>query len=219
MLNIASARPWEGPSTTSSTTSAEIPAANGKARLWRRLRSVTRRQAMIGPIPDRSTRISASGTTKGLNAGGPTDTCVPVIASEISGKNVTQKITSASATSTRFCNRNTASRDKRESNRASDRSPSRRQIISPTEPISIVPISATKEMLSAGSETKAWIEDRIPDRTRNVPTMAIVPVPRISERFHRFSIPRFSWIMIECRNAVASSQGISAAFSTGSQAQ
>ena len=49
--------------------------------------------------------------------------------------------------------------------------------------------------------------------------IAIVPVARISETFQTFSIPRFSWIMIECRKAVDSSHGISAAFSTGSQAQ
>ena len=41
----------------------------------------------------------------------------------------------------------------------------------------------------------------------------------MSARFHRFSIPRFSWIITECRNAVIVSHGSSAAFSTGSQAQ
>ena len=41
----------------------------------------------------------------------------------------------------------------------------------------------------------------------------------ISETFQIFSIPRRSWIMIECRNAVPVSQGISEAFSTGSHAQ
>ena len=40
-----------------------------------------------------------------------------------------------------------------------------------------------------------------------------------SDAFHTFSIPRFSWIMSECRNAVPVSHGISEAFSTGSQAQ
>ena len=36
--------------------------------------------------------------------------------------------------------------------------------------------------------------------------------------FQTFSIPRFSWIITECRNAVAASHGMSAAFSTGSHA-
>ena len=48
---------------------------------------------MIGPIPDSPTTAIASGTTNGRNAGGPTETWVPVIASEMSGKNVSQKIT------------------------------------------------------------------------------------------------------------------------------
>ena len=37
--------------------------------------------------------------------------------------------------------------------------------------------------------------------------------------FHIFSIPRFSWIITECRNAVPVSQGRREAFSTGSQNQ
>ena len=66
---------------------------------------------------------------------------------------------------------------------------------------------------------KAWIESRIPERTRNVPRIASVPVARMSETFQTFSIPRFSWTIIECRNAVPVSHGSSEAFSTGSQAQ
>ena len=49
--------------------------------------------------------------------------------------------------------------------------------------------------------------------------MASTPVASTSETFQTFSIPRFSWIITECRNAVPVSHGISEAFSTGSQAQ
>ena len=59
----------------------------------------------------------------------------------------------------------------------------------------------------------------MPLRTRNVPTIASVPVASVSETFQIFSIPRFSWICTEWISAVAVSQGSSAAFSTGSQAQ
>ena len=59
----------------------------------------------------------------------------------------------------------------------------------------------------------------MPERTRKVPRIASVPVVRISDAFQIFSIPRRSWIMIECRNAVPVSHGSSEAFSTGSQAQ
>ena len=80
-------------------------------------------------------------------------------------------------------------------------------------------MSATKEMLSVGSVTNAWIELRIPERTRNVPRTASVPLVRISDTFQTFSIPRFSWIITEWMNAVAASHGMRAAFSTGSHAQ
>ena len=44
-------------------------------------------------------------------------------------------------------------------------------------------------------------------------------VAKISHMFHIFSMPRFSCIMTECRNAVPVSQGMNEAFSTGSQPQ
>ena len=52
-----------------------------------------------------------------------------------------------------------------------------------------------------------------------MPTIASVDAPSTSDAFQIFSIPRFSWIITECRNAVLISHGISAAFSTGSQPQ
>ena len=66
---------------------------------------------------------------------------------------------------------------------------------------------------------KAWIDCRMPERTRNVPRIASTPVASTSETFQIFSMPRFSWIITECRKAVPVSHGISDAFSTGSQAQ
>ena len=63
-----------------------------------------------------------------------------------------------------------------------------------------------------------WIELTTPDRVRKVPNSERQNASETSTTFQTFSIPRFSWIITECRNAVAASQGISAAFSTGSQA-
>ncbi len=65
---------------------------------------------------------------------------------------------------------------------------------------------------------KEWIELRIPERVRNVPKSESENASTTSKTFQTRSMPRFSWIITECRNAVAASQGISAAFSTGSQA-
>ena len=49
--------------------------------------------------------------------------------------------------------------------------------------------------------------------------MVIRKVRITRDMFHTFSMPRFSWIITECRNAVAVSHGSSDAFSTGSQNQ
>ncbi|MGZ5336221.1 MAG: cytochrome c-type biogenesis CcmF C-terminal domain-containing protein [Solirubrobacterales bacterium] len=46
---------------------------------------------------------------------------------------------------------------------------------------------------------KAWIDSRIPERTRNVPSRASENVPQIRVTFQTLSIPRRSWTMIECR--------------------
>ena len=66
---------------------------------------------------------------------------------------------------------------------------------------------------------KAWIDWRIPERTRNVPSRDSANVAQISETFHTLSMPRRSWTMIEWRNAVPTSHGMSDAFSTGSHPQ
>ena len=58
-----------------------------------------------------------------------------------------------------------------------------------------------------------------PLRVRKVAKMERRNVTITSSTFHIFSIPRFSWIITECRKAVPVSQGRSEAFSTGSQNQ
>jgi hypothetical protein len=100
----------------------------------------------------------------------------------------------------------------------SERSASRRQTTIPIEPSASTAMK-TRNGTPTVEAPKAWIESRIPERTRNVPSTASTPVARISDTFQTRSIPRFSWIITECRNAVPVSHGISDAFSTGSQAQ
>ena len=65
----------------------------------------------------------------------------------------------------------------------------------------------------------AWIELRMPERTRNVPSTARMPAASTSDTFQTFSIPRFSCTIAECRKAVPTSHGISEAFSTASHPQ
>ena len=205
------------PAARSATSSASATAV-GTRNVRRALAAVARRQAIAGPMPDSSTSTSASGTVYWSNHGGPTAAFLPVTASEMSGKKVPQNTTKASPTSTRLFPRKTASRDSSESSRCSERSASRRETTRQIEPAIISPMSVTNGTPSVDAP-KAWIESRIPERTRNVPRTARMPVVSTSVAFQTFSIPRFSWIITECRNAVPVSHGSSDAFSTGSQAQ
>lgn len=65
----------------------------------------------------------------------------------------------------------------------------------------------------------ACTEETMPLRVRNVPKIQRKNVTITSTMFHTFSMPRFSWIITEWRNAVPESQGRSEAFSTGSHPQ
>src|SRR5215472_5616512 len=64
-----------------------------------------------------------------------------------------------------------------------------------------------------------WTLEITPLRVMKVPRIANKNVETTSTTFHLRSMPRFSWIMIECRNAVPVSHGRNDAFSTGSHAQ
>ena len=66
---------------------------------------------------------------------------------------------------------------------------------------------------------KACTEETIPERVRKVPKIVMPKVKNRSTMFHTFSMPLRSWIITECSSAVAASQGMSEAFSTGSQPQ
>ena len=65
---------------------------------------------------------------------------------------------------------------------------------------------------------KLWIELSTPLRVRNVPNSDRQNASETSTTFQTRSMFFFSCTITECRNAVEASHGISAAFSTGSQA-
>ena len=71
----------------------------------------------------------------------------------------------------------------------------------------------------AGSTAKACTEVRTPERTRKVPTSDSEKARMASSTVHTFSALRFSTTIAEWSSAVATSHGISEAFSTGSQNQ
>ena len=68
-----------------------------------------------------------------------------------------------------------------------------------------------------GSVAKACTEVRTPERTRKVPRRESENARIASRMVQLFSVSRFSTTMAECRSAVAASQGMKEAFSTGSQ--
>src|SRR4051812_27218474 len=70
-----------------------------------------------------------------------------------------------------------------------------------------------------GDCAKACTEATRPVRVSVVPRMLRRDVPETSTMFQTFIMPFFSCIMTEWRKAVAVIQGISDAFSTGSQPQ
>ncbi len=69
----------------------------------------------------------------------------------------------------------------------------------------------------AGSLEKVWTEVSTPERTRKVPISDSEKVRIASRMVHTLSEFRFSITTAECNSAVPASQGISEAFSTGSQ--
>ena len=70
-----------------------------------------------------------------------------------------------------------------------------------------------------GSEAKACTDDSTPERTRKVPIRLREKPPIASSKVQVRKAPLLSVANAECSSAVATSQGISEAFSTGSQNQ
>ena len=69
----------------------------------------------------------------------------------------------------------------------------------------------------AGSVAKACTEVSTPERTRKVPSSDSEKARIASRMVQLFSVSRFSTTVAECSSAVAASQGMNEAFSTGSQ--
>ena len=69
----------------------------------------------------------------------------------------------------------------------------------------------------AGSVAKACTEVSTPERTRKVPSSDSEKARIASRMVQLFSASRFSTTIAECSRAVAASQGMNEAFSTGSQ--
>ncbi len=71
----------------------------------------------------------------------------------------------------------------------------------------------------SGSLAKAWTEVSTPERTRKVPSSDSEKARMARKIVQTLSASRFSITAALCSSAVPASQGISEAFSTGSQNQ
>ena len=153
-----------------------------------------------------------------LKKGAPTLTLVPRKASERSGKMVPKKTVKLAATRKTLLRRKADSRERIESSSPWPLRRSTRQASSVKEPSSTSARKARKNM-PMEPWVKACTEPMIPERVRKVPKRVRPKVRMMRVRFQSLSMRRRSWIITECRKAVAVSQGMKAAFSTGSQAQ
>ena len=159
------------------------------------------------------------GTIHLLKKGGPTVMRSPVTASEILGNMVANRMKNAENSRIQLFSVKTASRDNQDSNVARERSSGTRLMTKPKLTIRMSAMKMVKIHASSVSCPKACTDCTMPERVMKVPKMVRKNVRMIRVTFQIFSIPRRSWIMIECRKAVAVSHGTKPAFSTGSQPQ
>ena len=78
---------------------------------------------------------------------------------------------------------------------------------------------AENAAIKGQAHPKAWTDDNTPERTRKVPIRLREKAAMASNKLQLRKAPVRSVASAECRSAVATSQGISEAFSTGSQNQ
>jgi hypothetical protein len=204
--------------TAASDAAVTTIAAVGHRNCRFRFCGLARRHAISGPMPVSSSSSSPSGTFTWLKNGGPTVTLVPRTASEMTGNSVPHSTANAMTIRIRLLNRNAASRLTMDSSRDSAASIGQRYASSP-KPTTAASTRKTRKNQPTLDCAKLWTLLITPLRVRNVPKIESRNEPTISPTFHFFSIPRFSWIITEWRNAVIVSHGRNDAFSTGSQAQ
>src|SRR5512146_753735 len=193
-------------------------ASAGMEKLRFRLSNEVLRQASSGPTAVSKSSSRATGTLTRLKKGGPTVTLWPCTHSESTGKSVPQSTVKQATNRTRLLKRKLDSREMSDSSRFSLCRCDRFFTKAATQTAKVSARNPTNQ-LPMEDCAKACTELTRPLRVRKVPKMQSRKVAKISHMFQIFSMPRFSCIITECRNAVPVSQGMREAFSTGSQAQ
>src|SRR5581483_8299305 len=150
--------------------------------------------------------------------GAPTVTLLFCTSSEIFGNHVPQSTVKQASSSSRLLNTKLDSRDTSDSSLCSL---CRWDLFLTKKKVNAAALSARKyrNQLPMEDCAKACTELMTPLRVRKVPRIASQNVAKTNHIFQIFSMPRFSCIMTEWRNAVPVSQGIREAFSTGSHPQ
>src|SRR5579863_6933327 len=200
-----------------SAPTATAPRA-GQRKLRFRLSSEVLRQASKGPTAVSKSSSKATGTITLLKNGGPTVTLCPCRSSEINGNHVPHSTVKQAKTKSRLLNRKLDSREMSDSSLCSL---VRYDLFLKKNPANTMKTIIRNHLNHPpiGDCAKACTEFSTPLRVRYVPRIESQKVVNTSHMFQTFSMPRFSCIMTECRNAVPVSQGSREAFSTGSQPQ
>src|SRR5438477_9724542 len=110
-------------------TAATSPTLTGTANARRRFLGEARRQAITGPTPARKSSARPRGAFTRLKNGGPTVIFTPRTHSESTGKTVPQKTANAIPTRIRLLKRKAASRERKDSTVAGDRSSGSRKTV------------------------------------------------------------------------------------------
>ena len=180
--------------------------------------------------PSRSPRFHASsgpngiatisGTNSGpkvrLKNGAPTEILSPVRTSSASGYSVPMKTVAQAVVRKRLLSTSAPSREIGANSPPCFSADARQAYSDRLPPMKRQRISRMNTP-RVGSVANACTEVRTPERTRKVPSSDSEKVRIDSRMVQTFSALRFSITTAECSSAVPASQGISEAFSTGSQ--
>ena len=212
-----SAYSWRMP-IANSTANVTTPAVTGQVNCRLRFDVEARRQAISGPMPVSASSSNPSGPLTALKNGGPTVILSPFTHSLRIGKSTPQSVAKQMPTSTRLLYRNAASRLTMLSSSAFACRSFRR-----VDTRYAVPTATTmrkpRNQSPTGDCAKACTLSMMPLRVMKVPRIVSRNDIATSVTFHLRSMPRFSWIMMLCRNAVVVSHGKNDEFSTASHAQ
>jgi len=143
---------------------------------------------------------------------------VPPMPSLRIGKIVPMNTVNAVLTNSTFCSRKMPSRENAASSVFSLLSVSRRVSHSAVEAMSMTAIAPMNHGPMSDAANACTLVSR-PLRMNAVPKNMLANVTSIRNTFQFLNMPRFSWIICECRKAVHSSQVMNGMFSLGSQPQ